>query len=75
MPKQSRGKDLRIVEHQHIAGAQVIAQPANVGVLDSSRMTPKDKQTRGAADRWRLLCDELRRKIEVERRNVHCLRA
>jgi hypothetical protein len=71
LTEQPRGKDSRIVQHEQIASAQVLAESRKLRVLDLAGVPAQDEEPRGAADRRRLLGDELRRKIEVELGHVH----
>ena len=63
---QSRGDDARVVQHEHIAGVEVLQQIAKISVRDFLRCAIKDEQARRVTALRRNLGDEFRRQVEVE---------
>jgi hypothetical protein len=71
MAEQTRGKNARVVDHEQIAGNQMVLEPRKLGVLDSAAVAVQHEQPRLSTVRRGLLRDELFGQCEVEVRDVH----
>jgi hypothetical protein len=70
-PEQPRRKDLRVVDHEDVAGAQPRRQIGNMLMRDRAGSPIEHEQTRSAAlGGWRLR-DQGFRQLEIEIRNQH----
>lgn len=71
--EQASGNHTRIVQHQKIAGAQVIRELCEHFVLPITRAAVKQKHARIAALCGRFLRDQFLRQREIEFRNKHSM--
>ena len=72
---EAGGDHARVVEHQEIAGLQVLEQVAEPAMLDLAGVTMQNQQTRLVALRRRRLRDQFRRQLKIEIRGSHVARA
>ena len=71
MPEQPRGKYLRIVKHQHVAGLKNVGDARERRVFHPFVISPHDEETRRAPNWRRLLGNQLIGQSEVEIGDVH----
>lgn len=73
MAEQPRGKYLRIVKHQHVAGLKHVGDARERRVFHPFVTSPQDEQTRRVPYRRRFLRNQLIGQSEVEVGDVHYL--
>ena len=66
MTNEARRKDASVVEHEQIAGAEMIGQSRERGVFDRPGMAREDQQPRLPSLRRRPLSDQLLGQVEIE---------
>ena len=64
--EQPRRKDARVVEHQQVAGSQVVLEVPERGVLDRTFASREHQQPRPSTHGRGALCDQFVGKLEVE---------